>query len=296
MSLTHRTLLAVSLCSLAIPALAQDAHMAPPKVLQIFQETVKPGKNAAHTAHEQGWPVAFAKAGIKDYYFGLTAVTGGNDALYITPYPSLAALEKSSEAMDNAAGLQASLAKLADKDGDFLSGTRTLIATRQDDLAVGTPGDIGRVHGFFIRTTRVRIGHQPEFVEFMKLVQEGHQKAGIDPHIATYVVSMGVPVPTYMTFRGFRSLAEMDEWPAMNDKMRAALTDEQRQRMDKLAESAFTAREANVYMISPKMSYVSEQSVAADPAFWKTNPVVVAGLWKKSNVAQAGTPKDQKKP
>ena len=238
-------------------------------------------------------PAAFAKAGSKDHYWGLVAMTGINDALFITPYPSLSALEQSGEWMEKAPGLQASLDRLADKDGDLLTGIRSMIATRMDEASVGTVGDMTKVHGMLIRTSRVRIGHTTDFMEYMKLVKEGYEKAGVDPHIGTYVVTAGSAVPTYLTFRGFHGIGEMDEWPAMGDKMRAALTPEQRDRMDKLAEGAFTARDAEIYMINPRMSYVSAQAIAADPTFWKANPGSLAANASKSEVRQAGAPKDE---
>ena len=263
----------------------------PMQVLQITQEMVKPGKGAAHANVEAGWPAAFAKAGSKDHYWGLVAMTGINDALFITPYPSLSALEQSGEWMGKAPGLQASLDRLADKDGDLLTGMRSMIATRLDEASVGTVGDMSKVHGMLIRTNRVKIGHTTDFMDYMKLVKEGYEKAGLDPHIGTYGVSAGAAVPTYLTFRGFHGIGDMDAWPAMSDKMRAALTPEQRDRMDKLAESAFTARDAEIYMINPRMSYVSAQAIAADPSFWKSNPGALAANASKSEVRQAGAPK-----
>ena len=297
MSWTRCLLYVVSFVGFAVASQAQQAPPPNPmRVLQITQELVKPGKGAAHANVEAGWPAAFAKAGSKDHYWGLVAMTGINDALFITPYPSLSALEQSGEWMEKAPGLQASLDRLADKDGDLLTGIRSMIATRMDEASVGTVGDMTKVHGMLIRTSRVRIGHTTDFMEYMKLVKEGYEKAGVDPHIGTYVVTAGSAVPTYLTFRGFHGIGEMDEWPAMGDKMRAALTPEQRDRMDKLAEGAFTARDAEIYMINPRMSYVSAQAIAADPTFWKfwkANPGALAANASKSEVRQAGAPKDE---
>ncbi|MEP7271538.1 MAG: hypothetical protein ABI882_08525, partial [Acidobacteriota bacterium] len=54
---------------------------APPKVLRIIREHVKPGMGAAHAKIEAGWPHAFAKAASTNYYIGLSSLSGANDAL-----------------------------------------------------------------------------------------------------------------------------------------------------------------------------------------------------------------------
>jgi hypothetical protein len=153
----------------------------PFKVLKIFQEVVKPGANAAHVNHETGWPATLSKAGSEDHYFALVSMSGINDALYVTPYPSLAAIAKNDKA-------------------------------------------------------------------------------------------------------------------EMNEKMRASLTQEQRDRMDKLAESAFMERDTEIYTLDPRQSYPTKETIAVDPAFWKMNPVVLAANAKKTAVTQAGTPKTEKQP
>lgn len=277
---------------------AAHAQAAPPpnprKLLSIFQEVVKPARNASHEAHETGWPTAFAKAKSPVYSLALVSTTGNNDALYITAYPSFAEMEKGVGWAEKVPGMQATLDRLAEKDAEFLVSTRATIASQQEDLTLGTPGDLTRMHGFLIRTSRVKIGHGSDYEEYMKLVQEGYKKANIDPHIASYAVTSGVPVPTYMTFRGFHSLAEMDEWPAQGIAMRAALTQEQRDRMDKLVEGAFTVRDAEIYMISPKMSYVSMAHMKADPEFWKSSPPMQLAKAAQPMVEQAGAPKTKK--
>ena len=289
-----RRLLVLASITLAASAAAHAQAAAPPnpmKLLSIFQEVVKPGRNAAHEAHEIGWPTTFTKAKSPVYSLALVSTTGNNDALYITAYPSFAEMEKGLAWAEKVPSVQATLDRLSEKDAEFLVSTRAMIASQQADLTLGTPGDLTKVHGFLIRTSRVKLGHGSDYDEFMKLVQEGYRKANIDPHVTSYAVTSGVAVPTYMTFRGFHSLAEMDEWPAQGTAMRAALSQEQRDRMDKLVEGAFTARDAEIYMVSPKMSYMSMAHMKADPEFWKSSPPMQLAKAAQTTVQQAGAPK-----
>lgn len=90
---TFLTVLAAFLVlSVAWPAMAQQG--APPNVIQIYREEVKPGKVAAHEKTEVGWPRAFAKANSPDHYIAMTSMTGPNEAWFINGYDSLATLEK----------------------------------------------------------------------------------------------------------------------------------------------------------------------------------------------------------
>ena len=61
--------------------------------------------------------------------------------------------------------------------------------------------------------------------------------------------------------------------------------------MDKLIEGAFTARDAEIYMISPKMSYMSMALMQADPEFWKSSPPMQLAKAQGTMVQQAGAPK-----
>ena len=89
----------VSLCALVLLALpialvAQDAApMGPPKVIQIVREEVKPGKGAAHEKWEASWTQAMVRAKFTTPQLAMTAVTGNNEAWYISGYDSFGALE-----------------------------------------------------------------------------------------------------------------------------------------------------------------------------------------------------------
>jgi hypothetical protein len=92
--MSHRAWLAPAafLCLASAPAVAaaQEAapNMSPPKVLQIFVESVKPGKGAAHEKVETGWPAAFRKAKWPSHYLAMTSMSGPGEAWYLGGYES----------------------------------------------------------------------------------------------------------------------------------------------------------------------------------------------------------------
>ena len=58
----NRSLTLAAGLSLLIAQSSIAQEMAPPKMLQIIREQVKPGKTSAHEKVEMGWPRAYAKA------------------------------------------------------------------------------------------------------------------------------------------------------------------------------------------------------------------------------------------
>ena len=96
--------------------------MAPPPYLEIFQEQVKVGRAGAHPAIESGWPRAFAKAKIPNYYIGMTTVYGPPEAWFSGGARSIAEIEEHNQAIEKAPGLSRELDRLTQADAANLSG------------------------------------------------------------------------------------------------------------------------------------------------------------------------------
>jgi hypothetical protein len=274
-----------------LPAQETAAPKAP-RILQIFQESVKPGRLAAHERHEQGWPLAYSGGKIESYYVALTASTGNNDAWYVAGYENFAQLEAANQATAKAPGLEAELARLAERDADYISSSRSIVAQLVDSLSVGTAPDFANVKGYRITMLRVRFGHTDHFAQARKAIREAYTKAGVDPHIGVYAVTAGVNTPTYLIFRPYLSIADFDGWTQVAANVNAQYTPEQRQMMDKFELEGVLSREVNSWAVSPRQSYVPAQWVSANPEFWKTNPVVaMRAREREMRASQAGKPK-----
>ena len=76
-------------------AVSQGMPTAQPSLLTIVREDVKTGHNAMHAAFEAGWPAAYAKAKSPNYYLAMVAMTGPNEAWYVSPYASHATYAES---------------------------------------------------------------------------------------------------------------------------------------------------------------------------------------------------------
>ncbi len=282
---------AFMLTGVAASALAQPA----PKILQINWESVKAGRDASHERNEKGWPAAYTAAGGKINYVALMGMTGTSEALYISGYDSYTQFDDNRKAVAGNAVLTAQLEKLWEKDSEFLNNSRTLFAEQVDSVGIGTPPEWAKVRGYRITLVRVKMGHAADYVKLRRIQKASADRAGVDMHLGIYRVTSGAAVPTYLIFRPFNSLAELDSWPAMGSKAAAAATAEEQAEIAKLSEAAITTSEQNIYTISASQSYPSAALAQAAPDFWKGNPVLAMAR-KSSGVMQAGKPSEAKKP
>ena len=258
------------------------AAEAPPKVLQIIREEVKPGKGAAHEKIEAGWPAAFHKANGAGYYIAMTAQSGPNEAWFVGAWDSLAAAEKETKAYDDNATLTAELQRLSAVDGDLLSGITTQWALYREDLSYQPDIDIAKMRYFSIQTVRLNPGHRRELVAANKLIIEMHQKAKMDEHWATYEVVSGAANGTFLIFFPMKSMVEIDAADQMHGKAYQDIVGEEgRSRISELQDAAIRSQDTALFAFSPKMSYVSKVFSDRDPEFWNPKPPAPAGAKKE---------------
>src|SRR5579863_8511056 len=109
-------------------AAAQDAAPAPPNVLQITREWVKPGKTGAiHDKSEAAFLAASSRGKLQGHYIAVNSISGKARALYMFRYPSFAAMEQDQKIIDKSATLTAEFDRAAVADGELLDGIDTSV-------------------------------------------------------------------------------------------------------------------------------------------------------------------------
>ena len=247
---------------------------APPKVLRIYREEVKPGKAGLHEKNEAAWTRAFVKAKYPAHYLAMTTMTGPAEAWFLEGHDSLASAEQAEQFIQNNALLKAEVEQLAQRDGEYLSGARGMVAVYRPELSYRADGiKIGEYRYFHLTTVRVRPGHDNDFIEGNKIVREAHEKANVPERWAVFQVTMGMPGQTYLIFQPLKSLAEVDAFPQTHgEAFRDAIGDEGRKRLRELDNAATFSRETNLFAFSSAMSYLSKEITSAAPDFWTPKP------------------------
>lgn len=268
------------LLCLAIPpgvSVAQEsgAVRPPPKILQIYVESVKPGKTAAHEKIEVGWPAAFAKAKWPSHYLGMTSMSGLPEAWFVAPYESFAAVETDQQSVGKNPTLAKELDRLATADGDVLTGTRSIYARYRPELSYKPEVEIGKMRYLSFTIVTLKPGYDSAFADNRKLIVDAHVKAGLEDHFAVYEVVTGIPAPAYLLVIPMRSLQEVDAFKEIHDgkAYRDAVGEPGRQQMREFARVGVVSAENRLFAFSPKMSYPAEEWVASDPEFWKPKVV-----------------------
>lgn len=241
-----------------------------PKVMTIFREEVKPGRQAAHEKSEAQWPATLRKANSKGLYL---AMSSGDQVWFLNPYASFAAIETQAKEDEANTLLTADLDRLWAADGEMLSRTSSLTAVFNEELSYRTDWDVAKIRYYGVDTVRVQPGYGNDFEQLRKLVKAAHEKAKVDERWSVYEVVSGAPDVTYLFFFPITSLGELDRDEEKHGKeYRDALGEDTRARLRDFQKNAVRASESRIFRLSPKMSYLPKELSDRDPDFWTPKP------------------------
>ena len=243
-----------------------------PNLLTITREEVKTGHNAAHAAHEAGWPAAYAKAKSPYYYLAMVSMTGPNEAWYISSYTSHATYGESMKMESDNATLSAELARLSRADADHINSIRNIHAVARTDLSYGAFPDMGLARFWEITTFRVRPGHEEGFASAAKAYAAAAKRATPNSSWRTYEVVAGLAGPTYLVFSSVPSFADFDRGMSENAALTKAFTPDELATLQKFATAGMINTETHRFRLDAKQSYVDAATKAKDPAFWSPRP------------------------
>ena len=245
------------------------------KVLVIQREVTKPGKDGAvHEATESAFIRAVQANKANIHYIALTSITGQNRALFISAYPSLAAVDEERKHMP--AGALAAMDKAMVADGEELSDQSASMWLRRDDLSTNVSGPPVGMRYLEVSEYVVKPGHQHEFEELAKMYVNA-AKSVPEFHWSAYQLAYGSPVgdvkgPTYLVLTALKSGAESDAEFGAGKKFMDAVGEDGMKKMAELESASVASEMTNLFAVSPKMSIPPDSMVKAEPDFWKPKP------------------------
>jgi len=273
-------------CADVVAAQTSEGH-APPKVLSISREWVKPGKTgAAHEKTESLFVQAFERANWPTHYLGMESLSGKSRALFFVGYASFEAYEKDQAAQAKNEALSAGFAHASLVDGELLDAFDQSLWSYDEDDSNSGGVNIATMRYFEIERFQIRPGHEEQWTEIMKLVKPALMKGMPDDHWAMYVAAYGMPQPTYIVLTPMKSAAEIDRTFAQGAKFVEAMGPEGMKKLNELSASAIESSETNLFAFNPRMSYVGEDWVKAD-AFWKVKAAKPAAVRKSDEKTSA---------
>ena len=242
----------------------------PPKLLQITVETLKPGMSGApHMKTESAFVQALSNAKWPQHYLGMDELSGKSRAVFFVGYDSFEAWQKDMDATQKDATLSAALDSAAVADGALLESFENSSYVLREDLSLRAPVDIPHMRYMEITIYNIRPGHAHDWETLVKMYMAAYEKIP-HAHWATFQKMYGTTTSgsRYISVTPMKSLAEVDQ-EMMDDKgFAAAAGEEQLQKIRELTASSIESIESNVVQFNPKMSYVPDSWIKADPAFW----------------------------
>lgn len=296
-------LLAVALVSLAGLVSAEEAP-GPPGVLVIRREEIKPGKMVAHEKSAAGFLAVQNRIGSKAHRLALLPVSGDdNVVVYFEPYPDFATFEATNQEFDQAIATNAAVRaemEALDRLGDVHASQRSAIYRLRADLSYRPRRmeDVAKARYFSVTTTRVKPGRGPDYVDYLKTLNEARTKAEADIHTTIYQVVSGAPFGTFLSITSLRSLNEVDDgfakMDATNKAVDAALGGDEAAKKRRALFAELVAEGTNtLYRIDPSISRPPDQLAALDPDFWKPKPATAPGKALAVKKQTAKTPENK---
>ena len=233
----------------------------PPKVLRIFREDIKEGKTAGHEKSESAFMEAFAKANYPANILGMTTLTGTSQAWFLESHDSFDSIAKAEATLDTA---------------EFRSNSTSWIAVYRPDISFHGQElvqSLPKARYFNVIMLRVQNGHDDDFTELGKMAVSAAQKAIYDQPVAVYQVVSGIPNGTYLFFEPAASLKAMDGAAERSQALLQAMGDSGAKRFTKLEGDTIANSQSLLFVLNPKLSYVSKDFAAADPDFWNPKPL-----------------------
>ena len=248
--------------------------MKPPAVIQINREWLKPGRGGMmHDKSEAAFVAAMNKGKLQGHYIALNSLTGKTRALYITRYPSFEAWENDNKMVDKNAALSADLDRAAAADGELLEGMDSAVLVYNEELSFHPRPDFSHARYYELTVFRVRLGHEKQWRDITKMYKEACEKAGTDMHWGTYELVYGGEGGTYVSLSHRDSLTEIDKGISESKKLVEAMGGEEAAtKLDQLFGEAVESVRTELFSINPKQSYVDDDTIKADPGFWKPKP------------------------
>ena len=265
----------------SIAAQEQSEGKMPPKVLSVTREWTKPGKNGlSHEKTESAFIQIMTRAKWPTHYLAADSLSGKPRSLFFTPYDSFESWEKDAKATDKNTAFAAELDRANVADGEMLSGVDQTVMMFREELSLRPKVDIAHMRYFEIARFHVKQGHDKDWEALVKMYQTGFEKIS-DVHWATYQVQYGQEDGTYIIFNPMKTAAEIDRGFGDFMKFTAAMGEDGMKKLADLTAATVDSSETNLFAFNPRMSYVAEDWIKADPEFWKPKPTAAAKPAKK---------------
>jgi hypothetical protein len=257
-------------------AVAQDKPgemHAPPPVLYINREFIKPGKSGAvHERSESAFVKAMSSAKSSQHYLALNSLSGKPRALFLSGFASFDDWEKQNLADMKNSTLSAELDRAALADGELLDAYDQSAWVYREDQSLNQTGNLVGIRYMEFEVFQIKPGHEEDWNAAVKLVKDAYAKGVSSAHWAMYENVYGREQSAFLVITPRKSASEIDRDFANSKQFMDAMGPDGMKKLNELSAEAIASIETNIFVISPKMSYMGEDLAKDDPDFWGKKP------------------------
>jgi hypothetical protein len=207
----------------------------------------------------------------------MTAMTGPNDAWWMSAWSSFKEYDDANVAMAKNKELTAAISQYSAKDAEYVSDAVGSMWALRPDLSYRDTVDWSAMRAYEMITVRARPGHSDDLKRIAERLAATHKAAGTSAHWAMYQGMLGVPDGTYLVIVPHKSVADIDVGMKEDALFAKALGEAGGKELEKLSSDGVISVETNLFAVNAKMSYVSKEWRVADADFWKGSAVMQAG-------------------
>jgi hypothetical protein len=254
---------------IAAHAAAQHPLTPAPRVLQVFRESIRAGREPAYFGNEAKLVANLARLEFPMRFLAFSAITGSSELWSFVGYDSYADVDQLSAAIGNNPECGRALGEIAGSKDGLINDGRTLFAHYREDMSFGRGISSPRPRYFVITVVSVRAGHERDYAELCRLQHVGHQRAGLTDIHSVYAVASGGQDATFIVITPAGSLEEAGTSRINHGRRFDEALGPQAARLHELQRTAVIGSETNIYAIRPDLSLPAKDWVDADPEFWK---------------------------
>lgn len=253
-----------SLLALAIACQAQ----APSKYIYLWNIDIKPNQSSAFTKIQSEEIQAMRAAKAPGYLFGMWAITGPEHAIAIHGFDSFAELQKDHETTAAMTKLMDTLKADDAEQAATISNTHGSIYRYDKDLSLRPSVDLSKMRFMRILLFQVRNGHDDDFQHVVKLFAKAYDSIP-EARWAMFEKVYGVgSANTYILVTPMESLSTVDVMAGNQKKFSEAVGEDQLATLRKALDEDLEFSEADLFAMSPAISYVPDSWISSSPDFW----------------------------
>ena len=174
-------------------------------------------------------------------------------------------------------------------DGELLSDADAGAFRYREEYSLRAGSDIPHMRYFEISLFHVLPGHEKDWDSLVKMYIAGYEKIP-EVHWATYETVYGQQNGAYVVFTPMKSATEIDRGFGQGKQFEAAMGEDGMKKLSELSAAAIESSQTNLFMFNPRMSYVSDEWVKADPEFWAPKPAHAPAAASKKPAEKPSTP------